>query len=384
MSYERRIEFALREMDSTQEHFNYYLPNGARPSWKRNEVGNYLRSILHTLFQNDFFKKLLIGLTGRNIRKGLEIFLDFCKSGHLKEDVIFKMRTASPTFQIPNHLISRIVLRGKRQFYEENSSHVKNIFSCNADDSIPDPFVRISILTWLKERQRIPGPSKVKGYHKTIDLEGSMQCIGHQKDVIIREIEFLLFENHIISESQENKYEPDNLICITSTGIVLLDLLTNLDYLATISEDTFFRITDKAQHIADIISGRSAIIPLSRRATIENSNTLIDYLNEYRKKFWFSPEITINSPNNFIDKSLADCTAIINKAKEGDISFLQVEDLLAKFPIASVHEGVIVSIQDYGIMVQIGLNATGLCTLQNLLKKPKLKISKLVIILMLK
>jgi hypothetical protein len=360
-----RIEFALREIDKTQEDFVYFLPNGAKVACKRTEIGNYLRSILHTLFQNDFFKKLLIGLTGRNIRKGLEIFLDFCKSGHLKEDIIFRMRTTSPAYQIPNHLISRVVLRGKRLFYDESSSHVKNIFSSNPDDSIPDPFIRISILNWLKERQRIPGPSKVKGYHKTSDLESTMQSLGHQKDAIVREIEFLLFENHIISESQENTYNLENLICITSTGIVLLDLLRNIDYLATVSEDTFFRINEKAQNIADIISGKSDTTPMSKRATLENAGLLLDYMLDYKNKYWFSPDIAINNIENKIDSTLADCINLINKAQDGDIYFLQIDDLMKQYPVGSKHEGVIVSIQDYGLMIQIGLNAAGLVHISN-------------------
>jgi len=357
---QKRIEYALREIDITQEDFVYYLPNGAKVVCKRNEVGNYLRSILHTLFQNDFFKKLLIGLTGRNIRKGLEIFLDFCKSGHLKEDIIFKMRTVSPAFNIPNHLISRIVLRGKRQYYEENSSHVKNIFSSDAADTIPDPFVRISILSWLKDRQRIPGPSKVKGYHKTSELETSIQEFGHQKKVIVREVEYLLSTHHVISESQESTYNSDNLICITSTGIVLLDLLKNIDYLATVSEDTFFRVNSKAQAIADIISGRTDTTPMSKRATLENACTLIDYMREYNEKYWFNSDAVIKSTENKIDQLLLDCNHIIDRAKEGDAYYILLEELLKLYPIGSVQEGIIVSIQDYGLIVQIGLNASGL------------------------
>lgn len=368
-----RIEFALREIDMIQADFVYYLPNGAKVVCKRAEIGNYLRSILHTLFQNDFFKKLLIGLTGRNIRKGLEIFLDFCKSGHLKEDVIFKMRTASPAYQIPNHLISRVVLRGKRLFYDESSSHIKNTFSSNPDDSIPDPFIRISILTWLKERQRMPGPSKVKGYHKTSDLESSMQSIGHQKDAIVREIEFLLFENHIISESQENTYDLENLICITSTGIVHLDLLKNIDYLATVSEDTLYRINEKAQNIANIISGRNDTTPMSKRATLENAGILINYMIEYKSKYWFSPDIAISNSDNVIDITLSECSSFIKRAQEGDTYFIQVDELLKQYPIGSKHEGVIVSIQDYGLMIQMGLNATGLVHISNFSKEDRIE-----------
>jgi len=355
---QKRIEFALREIEKDQNDFVYFLPNNAKVSCKRSEVGNYLRSILHTLFQNDFFKKLLIGLTGRNIRKGLEIFLDFCKSGHLQEDIIFKMRTSSDTYKVPNHIISRVILRGNRVFYDENSSHLKNVFSSNPDDTIPDPFVRFSILNWLKERQRIPGPSKVKGYHKTSDLEKEMQSIGHTIEAIQREVEFLLFIGNIISESQDSKYNPDNLISITSSGIIHLDLLKNIDYLATVSEDTFFRNNEKAQIIADNITGRR-LTPMSKNATLENADVLIKYLKEYKESYWFNPEIAIKSEDNKITELLRSCSELISRAKEGNEYFLSYKEIREQYPIDSIHEGLIVSIQSYGLIIQIGF-ITGL------------------------
>ncbi len=363
---QKRIEYALREIDTNQNDFSYYLSNGAKVVCKRNEVGNYLRCILYTLFENDFFKKLLIGLTGRNIRRGLEIFLDFCKSGHLHEDNIFKMRTSPTAFKIPNHIISRVVLRGKRLFYDEASSHVKNIFSSNIDDPIPDPFVRFSILNWLKERQRVPGPSKVKGYHKIIDLEASMLSIGHSKEIVTREVEFLLSENHIISESQDSNYLPDNLVCITSSGIVTLDLMRNIDYLSTISEDTLFRYNESAKTIADTISGKTQVLPMSKRASLDCANTLLKYMIDYKEKFWFNPEIVIANRDNKIDEILKECTQYLEKAKGGDSYFIEIDDLLKQYPIGSTQEGVIVSIQNYGLIVQIGLSASGLVHISNM------------------
>lgn len=354
----KRIEFALREIESDEKDFVYYLPNGAKVSCKRTEVGNYLKSILHTLFQNDFFKKLLIGLTGRNIRKGLEIFLDFCKSGHLKEDIIFKMKTNTETNQIPNHIISRVILRGKRVFYEENSSHLKNVFNSNPDDIAPDPFIRLSILSWLKERQRIPGPSKIKGYHKTSDLEKEMQSIGHVKKTIKREVEYLLSIGSLISESQDSSYDPTNLISITSSGIIHLDLLKNIDYLATVAEDTFFRNNERAKLIADNITGRR-LVPMSKNATLENASILIEYLKEYRKNYWFSPELVIKSDDNKIDEILYNCSELVERAKEGNEYFISYKTLIKEYPVESKHEGVIVSIQPYGLMIQIGM-VTGL------------------------
>jgi hypothetical protein len=357
---QKRIDYALKEIECNVEGFVYFLQNGIQIKCKRSEIGNYLRSILHTLFQNDFFKKLLIGLTGRNIRKGLEIFLDFCKSGHLKEDIIFKMRTTEVAFKIPNHIISRVILRGTRLYYDENYSYIKNIFSSSEEDNVPDPFVRISILSWLRSRQRIPGPSNIKGYHRTSDLVDALKNIGHNFETIIREMKFLQSENCIISESQENKFNLDNLICITSAGIVLLDLISNIDYLSTVSEDTYFRDNETAKKIADNILGKGDEAPLSKRITIENASYLIDYLKTYKQKYWFSTLSAIENEDYVIDSVLDESWNLINRAKEKDVHFIESSELLKRYPVGSLHSGIIVSIQPYGLIVQIGLNASGL------------------------
>ena len=74
----------MRAKKSSKENF-YYLDNGMQVSYPSEDEIYYLKSILKSLFQNDFFKKLISGLAGRNIRKRIEIFLDFCKSGHITD-----------------------------------------------------------------------------------------------------------------------------------------------------------------------------------------------------------------------------------------------------------------------------------------------------------
>ena len=362
----KRIEFALRELSENQKDFSYSLTNGLIVKCKSEDVSNYLKSILHTLFQNDFFRKLMIGLTGRNIRKGLEIFLEFCKSGHLSEDEILKMRTSQTSYEIPNHLITRILLRGKREYYDESSSRIKNIFSSNTEDILPDPFIRLSILNWLKQRQRVPGPTKVKGYHKTIDLEKYLISIGHLEETICREIEFLLFESYIISESQDNEYDSNNLISITSSGVVLLELLNNIDYLSTVSEDTFFRNVEKAQIIANNMTGKSKFTPMSKQASLNNADTLLKYLENYKNEFWFTPEPALELKDEFINSYIERGLEIIGRSKSNDPSYIDIEILKSNYPIGSIQEGLIVGIQSYGLFVELGLNATGLIHTSNL------------------
>lgn len=364
---QKRIQFALREIEANQEDFYYYLPNGLRIECKRSEVGNYLRCILHTLFQNQFFKKLMIGLTGRNIRKGLEIFLDFCKSGYLSEDLILKMRSAPSSIEIPNHLVTRILLRGTKRFYDEDTSKIKNVFSCDPKlEEIPDHFIRYSILQWLKDRQREHGPTKVKGYHMISGLVNDLVNIGHSESRLIKDLEDLMRYEYIISETQEHSYNPNNLISITSSGVVLLELLGNIDYLATVSEDTFFRQLESAKAIADNMTGRNVSHRLSKTNSLENADTLIKYLIEYKQKHWVNTGTVIPAVEDKISNQLNLCNDLIQRGKDRDPNFIDSELLSKTYPNGSVIDAQVAHLEDYGVFVEFGVNASGLIHVSNL------------------
>jgi energy-coupling factor transporter ATP-binding protein EcfA2 len=81
----KRFNYALSQIAETEdETLYYYLPNGMRVEYPRKELAIYVSCILKSLFQSDaFFRRIILGVAGRDVRKGLEIFLDFCKSGHI-------------------------------------------------------------------------------------------------------------------------------------------------------------------------------------------------------------------------------------------------------------------------------------------------------------
>ena len=59
--------------------------------YPRSEQAYYLTSILKSLFEHDrFIRRMITGLSRRNIEEALEIFLEFCNSGHIGEDVNFQ------------------------------------------------------------------------------------------------------------------------------------------------------------------------------------------------------------------------------------------------------------------------------------------------------
>ncbi|MBH0311079.1 S1 RNA-binding domain-containing protein [Alcaligenes faecalis] len=354
-----RLNYVLREIGAQQQRFTYILPNGMKVECVRAEVGDYLRSIVSSLFQDQVFKRIVTGLAGRNIRKGLEILLDFCKSGHIGTDEILKIRSSNGEYQIPNHLISKILLKGKRKYYSDNDSNIKNIFFSDDSDPLPDPFVRVAILQWLKNHWREMGPNRTKGFHKVKDLVGALKGVGHEDSRIMKEIVSLTVAGCIVSESQTNEILPDDLVSIAPAGQIHLDLMKNINYLSSVSEDVLYRENQVARAIADNMIGRGRFRVDSRQSALSNSMNMMNYLASYRKKFSLGDvKVLAIDVENLVP--LQDICDYVKQANENDEVLRNITRMESDFPVGAQIQGQIVSMQKYGFFVEFGLNGSGL------------------------
>jgi len=315
-----RISLALREMESrTKEKesiLSYVLPNGMKVSYPASDQGMYLTCILRSLYEHDkFLRRILTGLAGRDVRRALEIFIEFCSSGHIGDDEIFKIRQLQGRHTLPLALVSRVLLRINRRFYDGDASHVKNVFQCVPADPLPDHFVRLSILRFLHERSRRKGPSGMKGYWPCRLLIQRLIVLGHSAERIRDELRYLQAAGCIVAEHQRtDSLVDDDLIAISSIGAVHIELLGNLDYLAACAEDTYLSDRDAANRVADRIGqGRGA--HFSEVTVFENADELVRYLTTRIKSFEVpsSAFLTGEVIENLHD--LAEATAAVARAK---------------------------------------------------------------------
>ena len=99
------------------------LPNGYTVEYSKTDTSLYLMSILKSIFDHDkYVRRIIVGLSARNIRRAMEIFLEFCTSGHIKEDQIFKIRRSEGKYTLPLYQVSRVLLRMNRRFYDGDAS----------------------------------------------------------------------------------------------------------------------------------------------------------------------------------------------------------------------------------------------------------------------
>lgn len=360
-----RFKYALREIKNNNDKFYYYLNNNMRVECSREEVGTYIQCMVTSIFQNNLYRRIVTGLAGRNIRKGLEIFLDLCKSGHIEEDEIFKIRVSEGNYSLPHHVIAKILLKGNKKYYHDTESIIKNLFYCNKDDDLPDPFIRVSILGWLKGKYREYGPNNTKGYHSVSSLIKDLQIRGHSGDSVIKQLTYLVQSNCIYSESSGYDVAGDDLIAISPAGYIHLDLLRNINYLSTVSEDTLFRENQPAKIISENMTGIGQHGLNTFNASVSNASILLEYLTKYYQDYY------LGNVKVLADKPLDDLVGIdsINdfvKCKVAHSSVNNDNPLLKKqyLPGTEVMAN-IVSVQDYGVFVEFDLGGKGLLHVSN-------------------
>ena len=290
-----RVRLALKEMTARSNaggSLSYQLPNGIRVTYPASDQARYLASILKSLYaHNRFVRQVMTGLAGRDVRKALEIFLDFCMSGHIGEDEIYKIRFFDGDYVLPLSIVARVLLRMRRRFYDGNKSYLKNIVQCEPGDALPDHFVRLSILHWLEQRQRTQGPAGVIGFHRVSELVQSLSLLGHDARRVRAELVYLAEQGCIVPEHLRAERVTDkDLVKITASGVVHLQLMANPDYLAACAEDTFLSDTQMAERIASRISAKGMRGHFARTTTARNAWDLVAYLKEIGAERFSAPE----------------------------------------------------------------------------------------------
>lgn len=354
-----RLRYALREIESEQKDFQYSVPNGATVVCKRSEVSEYLKCLVSSLFQDQLFKRIVTGLAGRNIRRGLEIFLDFCKSGHLSETEILKARANGGDYLIPRHIVSRILMKGKRRYYKDEAGFIKNVFSSRADEDLPNPFTRTDILSWLRAHDKEKGPNQTVGFHKVGTLISDLQALGDSTARVLEEIDLLAKAGCLRTESYLDTISEDDLIAIAPGGYVHLDLTKNVDYLAMVAEDTLFRTTNTAKRIADNLVSAGRFSFGTRAASLDSALTLVDYLGDYER------DTLVGRAQVLIDDVVEDLFRIedirgwLAKKRENDPVFSEIEEHEVRFPPGSVVSGTITSIKKFGLFIHLDPTTVG-------------------------
>lgn len=356
-----RVQLALHEMSksSASKMLHYELPNGFHVEYPQADKAYYLTSIVHAIFEHDRqIRRLIIGLSGRNIRTALEMFIEFCKSGHITEDYIFKIRQAEGRYLLPLHLVVRVLLRMNRRFYDSDRSYMKNVLAVDARDAQPNHFSRLIILRWLLSKFSQKGPSSLKGYFAINNVIQELSVYGLEPSIIRREIEYLAKAHCIVTEDFRTEgMEDESLIRLAPAGFVHLEILSNTNYLAAVAEDTFFYDEEQAERVVQRI--KSLEQQFSVDVAIANARDVLKFLSEERTK-------QITSRRTIIEHSAHEQLTDLSEAADSIANFESSltsppwASIIARFPINSNVAGTVVNVKEYGVLVEIEPGITGL------------------------
>lgn len=319
-----RLDYIIRITNQTAS--TYILQNGISVSIKKSELIEYFKCIMLAIRNNRMASNIFYRLSDRNTRNGIQLFEDFCKSGHVSSDDIFMIRAAGKDYELPSYKFLNALLRKNRRYYNGEESNFVNLFYSSYSDDFPDPFVRIDILKWLKANISKEGPTKSKGMFSVCVIIRDMQLIGHNSDVVQRELNYLIKRGLIVSESLTNCACKNDLVKITLPGLLHLKLLDNVTYISACAEDALFKNTETMTTISRRLASSSYLSRLSMALT---ANDLIQYLGDYRSEFCSHPESYVLNGEQIAVYDLSDCKSAICKWVDSDqkikVSFASVQ-----------------------------------------------------------
>ncbi|HLH32549.1 MAG TPA: type I restriction endonuclease [Terriglobia bacterium] len=355
-----RIKLTLREMQRTtgKTSHAYVLPNGMRVEYPDTELGYYLSCIIKSVFEYDrFVRRLIMGLAGRNLRKAMEIFLEFCTSGHIDSGEVFKIRQNQGNYTLPYPVVARVLLYGNRRFYSSEHSYIKNVFSCEKRDTLPNYFVRVAILEWLNERFKVAGPNRLKGYHSVASLKGDLIPLGFGEEHVQRELQVLVLAGCVVAEHLRADIGDEDLVRLAPSGSVHRTLASNVEYLGAIAEDEWFSAQQVAQSISARIADRAG--HYQRHTTLLNASALLAYLRDNIASRVLTPEKflagRIFDPAELIQDTLSRASSAVDR-EIGSDAWLGAAQ---KYPRGCHTKGTVVKAVNGGVLVELEPNIVG-------------------------
>ncbi|WP_131826239.1 S1 RNA-binding domain-containing protein, partial [Salinivibrio sp. PR5] len=356
----KRVQLALSKMKKESgKKLSYGLPNGFHVEYPQSDQAYYLTSILKSLFENDrFARRMIVGLAGRNVRRALELFIEFCNSGYIGEDEILKIRASEGKYSIPFHKVATVLIRMNKRYYDGDESFIKNLFSASHDAPTPTYFSRLLILRFLKQELSNKRYTGIKGYISIDSVKKKLTKFGYPDENIEHEVRYLINSKCIITEHlREDDVSDDDLIRLGPAGYVHLDLLHNVMYLSAVSEDTNFLDRETAEAIKNRIVEPETHLHIKNN--VANAKDLMSFLKSLKSDIKSS---SVFLKDDFIFDNLIDlseCERAIERVEQSasEDPWFNADKNLKR---GQVYKALITNSEPYGFFAEFDIGITGL------------------------
>ncbi len=354
-----RIQMALTSIAAKGSRMlRYTLPNGMHVDYPASEQAYYLASIMRSIFEHGLHvRRLIVGLSGRNMRRALEIFLEFCTSGHISEAEYLKIRQSKGQYVLPLPLVTTVLLRLNQKFYSSSHAYLKNVFSVDEHDARINYFVRLMILRILLAQKEIFGPKRLKGYQHVGAIRRELSGFAVENKVFDRELEDLVRAFCVITEDfRVESLADEDLVALAPAGLVHTQMMSDVYYLSAVAEDTWFF----NKGVAEQIAGR-----ISDEATHYSASTVIDNATDLLEMMYASRDRERSAISVFRDARLFDELTDLTASRYGVDAFERSVvpapwyGARRKYTVGSRHLATITAVKHFGIFVNMepGLDA---------------------------
>ncbi|MBK1884396.1 hypothetical protein JIN85_18405 [Luteolibacter pohnpeiensis] len=274
-----RIKLLLKKVkDNPPKRLSFIAGDNLKILFDEEKIASFLRAINRSLFNDEKLgKRLIQGLSSKNVRNGLEIFLNLCRSGYLPTEEVFYAEAAGNPRPFNESVTYNIFMRMDKRYYVGDKSLVKNLYHGLKSGRAESHFTRLRICKWLKKRLTENGPSGAKGFHRESELIRDISGLGHLREDVINQIEYLCEYDILIREG--GCVDSDRLCCLSPSGYVHLELHDRFQYLGRCAEDSFIHDPMVADVISNRISGRE-----TEGRLLENTISFCDYLSECKER----------------------------------------------------------------------------------------------------
>ncbi|GBQ69544.1 hypothetical protein AA103196_2247 [Ameyamaea chiangmaiensis NBRC 103196] len=354
-----RIQMALNSIAAEGNRIlRYALPNGMHVDYPASEQAYYLSSIMRSIFEHGLHvRRLIVGLSGRNMRRALEIFLEFCTSGHIGEEEFFKIRQSKGQYVLPLRLVTTVLLRLNQRYYNSTHGYLKNILSIDEHDSRTNYFTRLMIIRFLLKRMDQFGPKRLKGYEQIGSIREKLSGFGVEDSVFDRELEALVRGLCVVTEDfRVENLSDEDLVALAPAGLVHNQMMGDVNYLAAIAEDSWYFSKEIAEKIALRI--RDEDTHYSKLTTLHNARDFLEVITASKDRERAAVS-AYRSPELFDE--MTDLTKSWNSIESFERATVPPvwQGIYKQFPVGSTHSATAKAVKAFGVFVQMepGLDA---------------------------
>ncbi|MEY2565426.1 MAG: hypothetical protein QOH88_3619 [Verrucomicrobiota bacterium] len=205
-------------------------------------IVKYLEILKQGLIQSDEVGSFYECLANKSVRRGLDIFLDFVRSGHTQADTYLTALVTEGDYRIAFHQFFKSVTRSNYAYYSEVNSRLPNVYQLEGRVH-RSHFHRLNLLRYLYNQRKFRNPLGDGFINKAV-IANFFEQMGLSEDSVKALLTHLLETELIESDTRLKVYsEVAQAYRVTVLGGLLSEkLYRSWEYLEATMLDT--RVTD--------------------------------------------------------------------------------------------------------------------------------------------